>query len=109
MESKVYYAMSFYNTTDTMQTEKKAREQFEIHIMPTPRAISTSCGLAIRFEGVDEQAYLQFALQQQVPLGLYRIEMKEDGEPKQRVFLFGNRKSARIVRLISLRNKILLF
>ena len=82
MESKVYYAMSFYNTTDTMQTEKKAREQFEIHIMPTPRAISTSCGLAIRFEGVDEQAYLQFALQQQVPLGLYRIEMKEDGEPK---------------------------
>ena len=36
MESKVYYAMSFYNTTDTMQTEKKAREQFEIHIMPTP-------------------------------------------------------------------------
>ena len=79
MESKVYYAMSFYNTTDTMQTEKKAREQFEIHIMPTPRAISTSCGLAIRFEGVDEQAYLQFALQQQVPLGLYRIEMKEDG------------------------------
>ena len=82
MESKVYYAMSFYNTTDTMQTEKKAREQFEIHIMPTPRAISTSCGLAIRFEGVDEQAYLQFALQQQVPLWLYRIEMKEDGEPK---------------------------
>lgn len=82
MESKVYYAMSFYNTTDTMQTEKKAREQFEIHIMPTPRAISTSCGLAIRFEGVDEQAYLQFALQQQVPLGLYRIEMKEDGEAK---------------------------
>ncbi len=82
MESKVYYAMSFYNTTDTMQTEKKAREQFEIHIMPTPRAISTSCGLAIRFEGVDEQAYLQFALQQQVPLGLYRIEMKEDEEPK---------------------------
>ncbi len=82
MESKVYYAMSFYNTTDTMQTEKKAREQFEIHIMPTPRAISTSCGLAIRFEGVDEQAYLQFALQQQVPLGLYRIEMKEDGELK---------------------------
>ena len=81
MESKVYYAMSFYNTTDTMQTEKKAREQFEIHIMPTPRAISTSCGLAIRFEGVDEQAYLQFALQQQVPLGLYRSEMKEDGEP----------------------------
>ena len=82
MESKVYYAMSFYNTTDTMQTEKKAREQFEIHIMPTPRAISTSCGLAIRFEGVDEQAYLQFALQQQVPLGLYRIEMNEDGAPK---------------------------
>ena len=82
MESKVYYAMSFYNTTDTMQTEKKAREQFEIHIMPTPRAISTSCGLAIRFEGVDEQAYLQFALQQQVPLGWYRIEMKYNGEPK---------------------------
>ena len=35
---KIYYAMSFYNTTDTMQTEKKAKERFEIKIMPTPRA-----------------------------------------------------------------------
>lgn len=80
MENTVYYAMSFYNTTDTMQTEKKARELFDIKIMPTPRAISTSCGLAIRFEGQDEAAYLQFAKEMQVPLGLYRIETPADKE-----------------------------
>lgn len=82
MEQNVYYAMSFYNTTDTMQTEKKAREQFEIRIMPTPRAISTSCGLAIRFEGMDEQAYCAFAKELTVPLGLYRIETPVQGDAK---------------------------
>ena len=61
METKGYYAMSFYNTTDTMQTEKKAKALFPIQVMPTPRAISQSCGLALRFEGEDEAAYLEFA------------------------------------------------
>lgn len=88
MEQNIYYAMSFYNTTDTMQTEKKAREQFEIHIMPTPRAISTSCGLAIRFDGLDETAYCDFAKQLSVPLGLYRIETPEQGEARaQAIFV----------------------
>lgn len=45
METKGYYAMSFYNTTDTMQTEKKAKALFPIQVMPTPRVISQSCGL----------------------------------------------------------------
>ena len=79
---KIYYAMSFYNTTDTMQTEKKARERFEIKIMPTPRAISASCGLAIRFPGQDEEQYLQFAQEMTVPLGLYRICVNENNEAK---------------------------
>lgn len=50
MDTKSYYAMTFYNTTDTMQTEKKAKALFPIRVMPTPRAVSVSCGLAIRFE-----------------------------------------------------------
>ena len=53
MDTKSYYAMTFYNTTDTMQTEKKAKALFPIRVMPTPRAVSVSCGLAIRFEGED--------------------------------------------------------
>ena len=57
METKGYYAMSFYNTTDTMQTEKKAKALFPIQVMPTPRAISQSCGLALRFEGEDEVSH----------------------------------------------------
>ena len=52
--------------------------------MPTPRAISQSCGLALRFEGEDEEAYLEFARQQPVPLGLYRIEPDENGELRAR-------------------------
>ena len=80
METKGYYAMSFYNTTDTMQ----AKALFPIQVMPTPRAISQSCGLALRFEGEDEEAYLEFAWQQPVPLGLYRIEPDENGELRAR-------------------------
>ena len=48
MDTKSYYAMTFYNTTDTMQTEKKAKALFPIRVMPTPRAVSVSCGLANR-------------------------------------------------------------
>ena len=62
METKGYYAMSFYNTTDTMQTEKKAKALFPIQVMPTPRAISQSCGLALRFEGGDGAGSPGFAL-----------------------------------------------
>ena len=84
METKGYYAMSFYNTTDTLQTENKAKAHLPIRVMPTPRAISQSCGLALRFEGEDEEAYLEFARQQPVPLGLYRIEPDENGELRAR-------------------------
>lgn len=35
MDTKSYYAMTFYNTTDTMQTEKKAKALFPIRVMPT--------------------------------------------------------------------------
>ena len=49
METKGYYAMSFYNTTDTMQTEKKAKALFPIQVMPTPRAISQSCSSRSRW------------------------------------------------------------
>ena len=38
MDTKSYYAMTFYNTTDTMQTEKKDKALFPIRVMPTPRA-----------------------------------------------------------------------
>ena len=51
METKGYYAMSFYNTTDTMQTEKKAKALFPIQVMPTPRAISQSCGWRCALRG----------------------------------------------------------
>ena len=42
MDTKSYYAMTFYNTTNTMQTEKKAKALFPIRVMPTPRAVSVS-------------------------------------------------------------------
>ena len=84
MDSKSYYAMTFYNTTDTMQTEKKAKALFPIRVMPTPRAVSVSCGLAIRFEGEDEAAYTEFAKNLTVPVGLYHIEPDESGEMRSR-------------------------
>ena len=84
MDTKSYYAMTFYNTTDTMQTEKKAKELFPIRVMPTPRAVSVSCGLAIRFEGEDEPAYTEFAKHLTVPVGFYHIEPDESGEMRSR-------------------------
>ena len=68
-----YYIMSFPTTTDAMQAEKYMKEHFHITIMPTPREISSGCGLAIRFMEPHENAILDFV--QTAPLNgtLYKM------------------------------------
>ena len=47
-----YYIMAFDTTTDAMQAERHAKERIKAAIMPIPGAISSGCGLALRFMAV---------------------------------------------------------
>lgn len=46
-----YFIIVFKNTHDAMSGEKKLlQENYSIRIMPTPTAITQSCGICIRIE-----------------------------------------------------------
>ena len=81
-----FYAMVFFSTTDTIQTERKLRSQVKTIIIPTPREISKSCGFAIKFVDVGEEELVSIQNQVKVPHALYMI--------------IGNNGAERQVRLI---------
>lgn len=46
-----YFIIVFKNTYDAMSAEKKLeKENMELRIMPTPTAITQSCGICVRIE-----------------------------------------------------------
>lgn len=50
-----YYIIVYKNTHDAMVAEKKLNElNFDFRIMPTPTAITQSCGICTRFEKEDQ-------------------------------------------------------
>lgn len=50
-----YYIVVFKNTHDAMAAEKKLKElNFNFKIMPTPTAITMSCGICVRIEEKEE-------------------------------------------------------
>lgn len=49
MKSEEFYVIAFESTHHAIQTEKDLRTKFKIETIPTPREISASCGLSIKF------------------------------------------------------------
>ncbi|WP_129599839.1 DUF3343 domain-containing protein [Anaerophilus nitritogenes] len=49
MFSQEFYIISFESTHHAIQTEIKLKKNFSIETIPTPREISASCGLSIKF------------------------------------------------------------
>ncbi|MBQ6376770.1 MAG: DUF3343 domain-containing protein, partial [Lachnospiraceae bacterium] len=44
-----YLIMTFPNTPSVMEAEGVLKERFSVTIMPIPRELTASCGLAVRF------------------------------------------------------------
>ncbi|WP_352418770.1 DUF3343 domain-containing protein [Proteiniborus sp.] len=50
MKEEVYYVIAFDSTHYAIQGEKVLRDKdIDIKVIPTPREITASCGLSIRF------------------------------------------------------------
>ncbi len=72
----VFYIFTFDSTQQAMRCEKEMKaEGFAVRIIPTPREITASCGLSLRFEKQD-QAVIQEKVDRQglEILGVYRVE-----------------------------------
>lgn len=49
MLEKEFYIITFDSTHHAIQTEKLLKKTFKVEMIPTPREISASCGLSIKF------------------------------------------------------------
>lgn len=50
MKEEIYYVVAFDSTHYAIQGEKTLKERgIDIKVIPTPREITASCGLSIRF------------------------------------------------------------
>lgn len=49
MIDQEFYVISFESTHHAIQTEGRLKKEFSIETIPTPREISASCGLSIKF------------------------------------------------------------
>lgn len=61
--------LTFDSVNFTMMTESKLKEEYDCKIIPTPRVISTSCGLAI----VIDKKYLEEMKEKVEELPIARI------------------------------------
>ena len=49
MLEKEFYVIAFESTHHALKVESSLKNKFEIETIPTPREISASCGLSIKF------------------------------------------------------------
>lgn len=69
-----FYLMTFDSTTHSIQTEKLAKQQFSVVMMPAPREITVSCGLALKFLKWEPEKIESFFRSLTVPCRLYRMD-----------------------------------
>ncbi len=72
-----FYVIAFESTHHAIMVEKKLKEKHKIDMIPTPREITASCGLSIKFSSelfkeinIDIER-LNLSLDQ---MGIYKIE-----------------------------------
>lgn len=64
-----YIYITFPSTHDALNFENTFKGQFPFRIVPVPREISTSCGIAARLEEKDSQSLEKALLDTPVPYG----------------------------------------
>ena len=74
-----YYFLTFKSTHDVLKFDKEiSKEGFKTTIMPVPRDISHSCGLAIRLQGEDLISIGKFAKDKDLKTeSLYKVTIHD--------------------------------
>jgi N-acyl-L-homoserine lactone synthetase len=70
-----YSVVLFYSTAHAIRAEKVLqRAGFAIKMIPTPRQISSDCGVALRFDPTDQEAVAATLQENKVPInGIHTI------------------------------------
>ena len=70
-----YSVILFYSTAHAIRAERVLqRAGFAIKMIPTPRQISSDCGMALRFDHADQEAVAASLQENRVPInGIHTI------------------------------------
>lgn len=82
-----FYVISFDSTHHAIKAEKLFKEHnLNIKMMPTPREITASCGLSIRFEAGDLEEVGEIISKEELLVkGKYEITRKEGVRSAQKL------------------------
>lgn len=78
-KDEIFYVISFDSTHHAIKAEKLLKEQnLSIKMMPTPREITASCGLSIRFESENLLEVEDIINKEKLAVkGKYKMERKD--------------------------------
>ncbi|MDH8679209.1 DUF3343 domain-containing protein [Fusibacter bizertensis] len=79
---KTYMIIAFSSTHQAIHFEKKLLPQFAIELIPTPRGITASCGLSLKFERDDLQSVLK-VLEDEEKTGLQLYQFISDAQQQK--------------------------
>jgi len=72
-----FYVMTFHSVNHGIQTETKAKELFELTMIPTPRELANDCGIAIRLGNCEYTTLEAFYMTLTVPANVYFLSNKK--------------------------------
>lgn len=70
---KEFYVIAFESTHYAIMIEKKLKDRYDIQTIPTPREITASCGLSIRFKEEILQDIINELINENVDMSLLNI------------------------------------
>ncbi|KXG73885.1 DUF3343 domain-containing protein [Thermotalea metallivorans] len=79
MLEKEFYVISFDSTHHALKTEKLLKGRFPVEMIPTPREISASCGLSIKFSKAIFDPVMEMLKEDQGEYKVFRIEKSSNG------------------------------
>ncbi|MDF2548604.1 DUF3343 domain-containing protein [Anaerosolibacter sp.] len=85
MIEKEFYVIAFDSTHYAMKTEKLLKSKFQIEMIPTPREISASCGLSIKFSKTIFDSIMDTLEEDQGTYKVFLVEKLENGRQVTKV------------------------
>lgn len=85
MLEKEFYVIVFESTHHAIKTENMLKTKFRIETIPTPREISASCGLSIKFSTEVFSEIMGTLDQEKESFNVFKIRKKDNNKAITRV------------------------
>lgn len=82
---KIFYVIAFESTHVAIKTEKELMDKIKIEMIPTPREISASCGISLKFSTEDLNEMLEIIQCLSYDLDVYKIDRTGDQKVAEKI------------------------